>query len=172
MFTKISSWLFYGGSRYHIETSPLIFCSANQWTGFCMITASVMKELNYSEFFRSCKITEWFLSKVPIQFNPFVPNIPFHTPWKHQKTVRFSDVFRGVEKGYIGSEWINVQSMLVQACKIIRGLNHHSFGFLRVTGYSKKICRWSFARKISWSLILFCNSSKLLRASIFRHFYI
>ena len=30
---------------YHIETSPLI-CSANQWTGFYMITASVMKELN------------------------------------------------------------------------------------------------------------------------------
>ena len=31
--------------HYHIETSPLI-CSANQWTGFYMITASVMKELN------------------------------------------------------------------------------------------------------------------------------
>ena len=29
----------YGGC-YHIETSPLI-CSANQWTGFYMITASV-----------------------------------------------------------------------------------------------------------------------------------
>ena len=28
-----------------METSPLI-CSANQWTGFYMITASVMKELN------------------------------------------------------------------------------------------------------------------------------
>ena len=30
------------GGRYHIETSPFI-CSANQWTGFYMITASVMK---------------------------------------------------------------------------------------------------------------------------------
>ena len=29
-----------------METSPLI-CSANQWTGFYMITASVMKELNF-----------------------------------------------------------------------------------------------------------------------------
>ena len=29
--------------RYHIETSPLI-CSANQWTGFYMMAASVMKE--------------------------------------------------------------------------------------------------------------------------------
>ena len=35
--------LLYGG-RYHTETSPLI-CSAYQWTGFYMITASVMKEL-------------------------------------------------------------------------------------------------------------------------------
>ena len=33
------------GGRYHIETSPLI-CSANQWTSFYMIWASVMKELN------------------------------------------------------------------------------------------------------------------------------
>ena len=32
------------GGRYDIETSPLI-CRANQWTGFYMITAFVMKEL-------------------------------------------------------------------------------------------------------------------------------
>ena len=36
--------LFNDGGRYHIETSPLI-CSANQWTGFYVITACVMKEL-------------------------------------------------------------------------------------------------------------------------------
>ena len=36
--------LFHNGGRYHIKTSPLI-CSAYQWTGFYMITASVMKEL-------------------------------------------------------------------------------------------------------------------------------
>ena len=29
----------------HIETSPLI-CSANQWTGFYMVTALAMKELS------------------------------------------------------------------------------------------------------------------------------
>ena len=32
------------GGLYHIETSPLI-CFANQWTGFYMIEASVMKGL-------------------------------------------------------------------------------------------------------------------------------
>ena len=36
-------YLFHDGGHY-IETSPLI-CCANQWTGFYMITASVMKEL-------------------------------------------------------------------------------------------------------------------------------
>ena len=39
--------LFHDGGRYHIETSPLI-CSANQWTGFYMLTASVMKVLRAS----------------------------------------------------------------------------------------------------------------------------
>ena len=37
---------FHDGGRYHIETSPLI-CSPNQWTGFYMITASVVKGLKY-----------------------------------------------------------------------------------------------------------------------------
>ena len=32
------------------------------------------------------------------------PMHSFSTPWKHQKTVKFSDVFRGVEKGCIGNE--------------------------------------------------------------------
>ena len=35
--------LFHDGGRYHIETS-LFICRANQWTGFYMITAFVMKE--------------------------------------------------------------------------------------------------------------------------------
>ena len=33
--------LFHDGGRYHVKTSPLI-CSAYQWTGFYMITASVV----------------------------------------------------------------------------------------------------------------------------------
>ena len=36
--------LFHDGGRYHIETSPLIG-TVNQWTGFYMITTSVMKVL-------------------------------------------------------------------------------------------------------------------------------
>ena len=41
----ITSKTFHDGGRYHIETSPLIW-GANQWTGFYMITASVIKALN------------------------------------------------------------------------------------------------------------------------------
>ena len=40
---------FHYGGRYHIETSPLI-CGTNQWTGFYMISASVMKVLNKFRF--------------------------------------------------------------------------------------------------------------------------
>ena len=40
-----------------------------------------------------------------------LPMHPFSTPWKHQKTLWFSDVFFlwgvGVEKGCIGNEWVN-----------------------------------------------------------------
>ena len=43
--TKLFSFdPFHDGDLYHIETSPLI-CRANQWTGFYMITASVIKGL-------------------------------------------------------------------------------------------------------------------------------
>ena len=45
---SFKSWMFstfHDGGLYHIETSPLI-CRSNQWTGFYMIGASVMKGLN------------------------------------------------------------------------------------------------------------------------------
>ena len=45
IFKSKSIYLFHDGGHYRIETSPLI-CRANQWTGFYIITASVMKELN------------------------------------------------------------------------------------------------------------------------------
>ena len=38
---------FMAGGRYHIETE---LCWTNQWTGFYMITASVMKELKQFKF--------------------------------------------------------------------------------------------------------------------------
>ena len=58
-------WPFHDRGRYHIETSSLI-CGANQWTGFYMITASVMKGL-----------------KVTVQSNEFAI-IVVNYPFKHQ----------------------------------------------------------------------------------------
>ena len=45
MTIELSLNPFHDGGRYHLETSPLI-CRANQWTGFYMMTAFVMKGLN------------------------------------------------------------------------------------------------------------------------------
>ena len=47
----------------------------------------------------SCTLTHSF----PMHF--------FSTPWKHQKTVRFSDIFKGVEKGRIGNKWVNSDTL-------------------------------------------------------------
>ena len=52
--------LFQDGGRYHIEISPLI-CSANQWTGFYMITASFMKELiNFGSCWKLLSEKVWY----------------------------------------------------------------------------------------------------------------
>ena len=61
-WVEVSSilWLFHDGGRYHIETSPLI-CGANHWTGFYMITASVMKELNSNNLIRRNIFEKWLL---------------------------------------------------------------------------------------------------------------
>ena len=48
-------------------------------------------------------LSEVYLSWIDLTHS--FPMHPFFTPCK-QKTVRFSDVFRGVEKGCIGNEWV------------------------------------------------------------------
>ena len=40
-------------------------------------------------------------------FKPFFPVDLFSTPWKHQKILRFPDVFRDWRKGVIGNKWVN-----------------------------------------------------------------
>ena len=43
--------------RYHIETSPFIY-GANQWTGFYMTTASIMKELKNNSIVEKVPLSE------------------------------------------------------------------------------------------------------------------
>ena len=73
LFLNWVHWLFHDGGRYHIEASPLIF-RVNQWTGFYMITASVMKELKIFKMrfdkssHRRCYTTKvFFLKETPTQ---------------------------------------------------------------------------------------------------------
>ena len=49
-----------------------------------------------------------FERKKATSFNPFVTSAPFLYPWKYQKTLRFSDIFRGVMKECIGNEQVKV----------------------------------------------------------------
>ena len=41
------------------------------------------------------------------QVNPFFPNTPFLYPLKTSENRKVSWCFHGVEKGYIGDEWVN-----------------------------------------------------------------
>ena len=58
VFKKFEVMVFHDGGCYHIETSPLICCSANQWTGFYMIMTSVIKELTRPDHFK------WSISNI------------------------------------------------------------------------------------------------------------
>ena len=49
-----------------------------------------------------------FIDVLPSSLTHSFPVHPFSTPLKHQKTLRFSGIFRGVEKGFIGNEWVNI----------------------------------------------------------------
>ena len=57
---RAAYYLFHDSDRYHIETSLLIY-RGNQWTGFYMITTSVMKGLtNYQELMSGISISVSF----------------------------------------------------------------------------------------------------------------
>ena len=63
-------------------------------------------------FFRSSlEAFRLFTSAMEYFISPSTHLIPMHyfsTLWKHQKTLRFFDVFQGVEKGWIGNKWVKV----------------------------------------------------------------
>ena len=53
--------------------------------------------------------------KQKLRFTDSFPMHPFSTPWKHQKTVRFSEVFEGVEKGSTGmGEYLLLKSINIR----------------------------------------------------------
>ena len=65
---------------------------------------------------------------------------PFSTPWKHQKAVVFC--FQGVEKGWIGKEWVKnnllLFLMLSGKMEVIDFLK--IFTFYKESGYDPQVC--------------------------------
>ena len=71
------------------------------------------------------------------------PMHPFSTSWKHQKNLRFSDVFRGKRKGALGTNGL---------IRSLSGIFKNVFVVLRRQRRiqkSVKHLRWSFLRKHS-----------------------
>ena len=62
----------------------------------------------YKKVVRLCSKTVSYVLKLWNYLTHLLSMHPFSTPWKHQKTVRFSAVFSVVEKGCIGNKWVNV----------------------------------------------------------------
>ena len=56
-------WLFHDGGSGRIETSPLI-CSANQWTGFCIIGTSVMEDSRCSSHSHTPRVCSYVLQSI------------------------------------------------------------------------------------------------------------
>ena len=53
------------------------------------------------------------------------PMHPFSTPWKRQKTLRFSDVFRGERKGALGTNGLIMEEFSPAALHSGRAQNTH-----------------------------------------------
>ena len=96
---------------FWIETSCLI-CSASQMTGF------------YIKFNDELKRVNWMMSVIRKTNYSYIvthmlPTHPFFTPWKHQKTLRFSVVFRVWRKGALGTIGLIGKFILVVICILV-----------------------------------------------------
>ena len=73
---------------------------------FCLISGNnlvtVFKVRPSFKFYRTSFFYQMFN-----KLNPFVPNEPFLYPWKHQETIRFSNVLRVSRKGALGTNGLN-----------------------------------------------------------------
>ena len=57
-------------------------------------------------------LTDFKLHSYGLSLTRLFPMHPFSTPWKHQKTLQFSDVFMGYRKGASGANGLTLQRML------------------------------------------------------------
>ena len=82
-----------------IKTYVNFLYSSGIRTGRVNIVDWFKNARNFWVFFQDTCIIRYTLTHL-------FPMHPFSKPWKHQKTLRFSDVFRGAEKGCIGKKWV------------------------------------------------------------------
>ena len=89
--------------RFSENCACFVFLKEPFWDSpFCLITDEYIME----KVFISTVATfnnNWRNKKIYL-LTHFSPIHPFSAPWKHQKTVRFCDVFRGYRKGAL---WTN-----------------------------------------------------------------
>ena len=69
---------------------------------------------------------------------------PFSTPWKHKKTVKYSDVFKGLRKGALGTNGlihyiIAFLSKLLSFKPFQKALNICAKGFWTRADFSKEV---------------------------------
>ena len=77
------------------------------------------------------------------------PKHPFSTPWKHQKTVRFSNVFRGYKKGALGTNVLKTHYLLLMWSASLR-VKSPSFWLRSSATSSFKLCIWTIEERNNW----------------------
>ena len=88
----------------------------------------------------------WYhlLLKFLIRFGPIVPFIlmfDFYTPWKRQKSLRFSDAFRGYKKGALGTHELTINPMILSNPNKLIGKKSQSI-FLKIPKKYQKKFMW------------------------------
>ena len=134
-----------------------------------MITASVLKGLSCPNFWKL--LTHSF------------PMHPFSTPWKHQKTLRFSDVLRRQRKDALGTNGLTDVVVMVFLFYLFKTHPDKYFSFMSLKSLGIKILSSVFRnsllrcslmpatlfKKRLWHRCLPINFEKFLRTSFLQN---
>ena len=85
---------------------------------------------------------------------------PFSTPWKHQKTLWFSDVFKGYRKGALGTNGLSKLEVKARSCALPT-FNNNKLLILSLLFYLKIIpmFRSSYSQMLC-KIVVFKNFAK------------
>ena len=130
-----------------LREKPFFDIFAITWIWFLDTDRININSSNISNF-SCCSVTKNPKHKKKLSKTKLIhllPMHPFSTPWKHQKTLWFSDVLRGWGKGALGAiTWRPQGSVVVKIIDHQRSIQNpvrnlrHSFLLLLVTTFAKK----------------------------------